>query len=54
VLVSLGIEPEQWAATIQATIRWFGTAIGSGAALLKEATRRKTRHVVNPLNIYRE
>jgi REP element-mobilizing transposase RayT len=53
-LVSLGIEPEHWATTIRSTIQWFGTAIGSTAELLNEATRRKTRRVVNPLKIYRE
>jgi hypothetical protein len=53
-LVSIGIEPERWAATIQQTVRWFGTAVGSTAKLVTEATRRKTRHVVNPLKIYRE
>jgi hypothetical protein len=53
-LVSLGIEPERWATSIQTTIRWFGTAIGSTAELVTEATRRQTRHVVNPVRIYRE
>lgn len=53
-LVALGIEPEQWNTIILMGIRWFGTAIGATAELVKEATRRKTRRVVNPLNIYRE
>ena len=53
-LASLGIEPEQWTTTIRTSIRWFGTAIGSTAALLNEGRRRKTRHVVSPLKIYRE
>ncbi len=53
-LASLGIEPEQWTTTIRTSIRWFGTAIGSTAALLNERRRRKTRHVVSPLKIYRE
>jgi hypothetical protein len=53
-LVSLGIEPEQWASTIRSAIQWFGTAVGSTAELLNEAARRKTRHVVNPIKIYRE
>jgi REP element-mobilizing transposase RayT len=53
-LVSLGIEPEQWASTSRSAIQWFGTAVGSTAELLNEAARRKTRHVVNPIKIYRE
>jgi putative transposase len=53
-LASLGIEPAQWAAALRTTIRWFGTAIGNSAELLNEAARRKTRHVVNPLRIYRQ